>query len=203
MNKFQTFLSATAIVPILVFSGCTDENTVDLTEQNMAYTIEQVQNSDKIIVEEFSDIECPACRNFAPTFEKVMADMPDVEFRYYHFPLEQIHDFAYAGAIATECAGLLGGEEMRNKYLSTAMKTSPLSNEAYVTIAKDLSLNEEEFKTCFTERQTRNIVKNHTQEATTRGVNSTPTLFINGEKLEGGRTEAELKKRIQALKDNQ
>ena len=49
-------------------------------------------------VDEFSDFQCPACASFSPT-AMLIREMEDVDFTFRHFPLEQIHDRAYAAAV--------------------------------------------------------------------------------------------------------
>lgn len=65
--------------------------------------------SAKVTMVEYSDLECPFCKRFHPTLQKVVAEYPnDVQWVYRHFPLEQLHSKAPKEAEAAECAGEQG-----------------------------------------------------------------------------------------------
>ncbi len=195
-------------VPLLLasvfsLSGCVMNDASESTQSenvytNDAYTQEfskSFEGTGKVVIEEFSDIECPACRNFAPTYErleKAFADNENVEFRYNHYPLESIHRYAYAGALATECIGKVSGDVARSQYLHLAFQEEKLSTDFYRELRKDETLGltekqQEEFLTCFNNKETSNIVKNHKVEGDKRGLRGTPTVYINGEEYEGSR----------------
>lgn len=189
---------------LLVFSGCfssEEENNTPLTDITKPYSLEEVNASEKIIIEEFSDIECPACKSFSSVYERIEKDFPQVEFRYYHFPLERIHDYAFPAAIATECALKIGGQEARNKYLHAAFNKDKLSIPFFRELAKEQGLDEEKFNTCFNDQETKNIVKAHVAEGKIRELSATPTLFFNGEKVTGGMTYDSMYAKIQKLLD--
>ena len=58
---------------------------------------------------EYSDFQCPACGQFQPVVEEILAEYGDqIHFEYKHFPLTQIHPFAQPAAIAAEAAGQQG-----------------------------------------------------------------------------------------------
>jgi protein-disulfide isomerase len=63
----------------------------------------------KVTIVEYSDTECPFCKNFHATVAKVAEEYPnDVSWVYRHFPLDQLHSKARKEAEATECAGEQG-----------------------------------------------------------------------------------------------
>jgi len=64
-------------------------------------------DSDKVLIEEFSDLQCPACLSF----HKVTAELQSeylkndkITWTFKHFPLKSLHPFAYEAAIASEAA---------------------------------------------------------------------------------------------------
>lgn len=60
----------------------------------------------RIIVIEYSDIECPFCARFHTTMKEVLETYPDdVAWVYRHFPLDQIHPNARKAAATVECIG--------------------------------------------------------------------------------------------------
>ncbi len=68
-----------------------------------------VGNKDaKIVLMEFSEFECPYCKNFAqntlPDIRKNYIDTGEIKYVFVDFPLEQIHKKARKAANAARCA---------------------------------------------------------------------------------------------------
>lgn len=66
----------------------------------------------KVVLVEFSDPECPFCKQFHATMHKVIDTYGkdgDVAWVYRHFPIAQLHPKAQKEAEALECAAELGG----------------------------------------------------------------------------------------------
>jgi protein-disulfide isomerase len=62
-----------------------------------------------VTIVEFSDFQCPYCRDFAETVDTVLARYGrNVRVVFRNFPLTGIHPFARAAAIAGECAARQG-----------------------------------------------------------------------------------------------
>ena len=55
-----------------------------------------------IVLEEFSDFQCPACKAYFEVVETVRSEFSEEEldFQYKHLPLTSIHEYAYSSAIA-------------------------------------------------------------------------------------------------------
>ena len=67
-----------------------------------------------IVIVEYSDLECPFCKSFHETMNKVMANYGNdgkVAWVYRQFPLEQLHPNAPTLAQASECVAELGGND--------------------------------------------------------------------------------------------
>lgn len=67
-----------------------------------------------IQIVEYSDYDCPFCKNFHETMNQVMDEYGadgQVAWIFRHFPLQQLHPNAPAIAQAAECVGNLGGNE--------------------------------------------------------------------------------------------
>lgn len=142
---------------------------------------------------EFSDFECPACRVFAPTVEKLVSDHKDTLFyAHRHFPLPQ-HLYSTKAAIAAEAAGRQG------KFWEAAKKlyeATPLSDSAVAAMVKDLGLDEKKFATDSGDPSIKSKIDDDEQFGTALGINATPTFFLNGVKLNVG-TPEELKKKVE------
>lgn len=68
-----------------------------------------------IVVVEYSDTECPFCKQFHTTMRDIMdeyGDSGEVAWIYRHFPIPQLHPKAPKEAEALECAAEQGGNDM-------------------------------------------------------------------------------------------
>ncbi len=107
----------------------------------------------EIVIVEYSDYECPYCKGFHATMNKVMEEYGPtgkVAWVYRHFPLVQIHKAAQPAAEASECAAKLGGNDKFWAYTNEIIPTSPqsLSTEGLLAAAIKVGINESEFKAC-------------------------------------------------------
>lgn len=76
-------------------------------------------NADVVIIE-YSDIDCPFCKRFHPTMERIAQEYGSkIAWVYRHFPLDSLHPEARTKAEATECVAQLAGNEVFWKYLKT------------------------------------------------------------------------------------
>lgn len=138
----------------------------------------------KILIEEFSDFQCPYCSRAYTTIKKIQNDYAGkVQLKYLHFPLVQIHPNAQKAAEAAECAKDQGKFwEMHDKMFENQQALSVDNLKAY---AKDLGLDANKFNTCLDSGVKKAIVDKDQQDGVARGVSGTPTFFINGQKLVG------------------
>lgn len=87
-------------------------------------------NADIVIVE-FSDTECPFCKQFHETMKRVMDEYGGdgkVAWVYRHFPIPSLHPKAQKQAEALECAAEQGGNEMFWKYTDKVYETTQSNN---------------------------------------------------------------------------
>ena len=62
-------------------------------------------SSAPVRIVEFSDFQCPACRELHTSIAELQSQLPGlITVRYRHYPLTQIHRYAYDAAVAAECA---------------------------------------------------------------------------------------------------
>lgn len=78
---------------------------------------------------EFSDLECPFCKNFHFTMQQIMSEYPGkVSWAYRHFPLDSLHPKARKEAEASECAAELGGNDGFWSYVDKLFEITPSNN---------------------------------------------------------------------------
>jgi protein-disulfide isomerase len=180
------------LLSLSFFSGCKSDDPSFVRDP-----------SKPVLLEEFSDIECPYCKVIHPTIDLLRENLSDtVQFRYAYFPLESIHQYAFQAAEAVECVRMKEGEELSLKYLSEAYKASNLSKESLISMAKTVNADPEKLRTCLDKKESEKVIKANIEEGIKRGVTGTPTIFINGEKTEA-RTYEELYIELKKLQENQ
>ena len=79
----------------------------------------------KIIIVEYSDLDCPFCKTFHRTMNQVTDQKEiNVAWVYRHYPLSQIHPGAFQKAEETECAWEQKGNEGFWKYADALFETA-------------------------------------------------------------------------------
>ena len=130
---------------------------------------------------EFSDFQCPACKTAKPIVDALVKEYQDkIVFAYRHFPLDQ-HPFGKRAAIAAEAADKQG--KFWEMYDALFVDQENLSEEKIVEIAKTINLNEEQFKNDLNSSELAQKVEDDRLYGLRLGINSTPTFYLNGKKL--------------------
>lgn len=148
----------------------------------------------KNILIEYSDFQCPACKNAHNILKTIEASgsadfeiAKKVTFVYRHFPLSQIHNKANVAAYAAEAAGKQGKFWEMTDVLFDNQQTWKESNNPqqkdFINYAKELGLDLEKFKRDIDSSEVKNKVAEDLKEAEQMGINSTPTFFLNGQKV--------------------
>lgn len=153
----------------------------------------------KVTLIEYSDFECPFCKRHNPSIEQALKDFPqDVRVVYRHYPLTSIHPNAQKAAEASECAAKLGGNDAFWKMHDKIFAAGALSNDGFVSMAKEVGLNEGNFKKCLDSGEMANRVSDDVASGNDSGVEGTPATFVNGKLISGAVPYASLKAEIQA-----
>ena len=131
-----------------------------------------------IKIVEYSDTECPFCKQFHGTMSRVVADYNQVAWVYRHFPLRSIHPKAPKEAEATECAAELGGNEVFWQYLDRLFEIKPANNgldpAELPKIAEFVGLDKKEFETCLASGKYADKVASQENDAVNAGGDGTP-----------------------------
>jgi len=151
-----------------------------------------------VLIVGFDDLECPFCAKMhAEIFPALIERYKNqIHIVYRDFPLDQ-HPWAMRAAIDANCVGAqnttgywnlvdyihahaaeLGGDE----------KSLAKANDTLDQLARDegkrQNLNADSLNACLT-KQDDTAIKASMKDGEALGVDSTPALFINGEKIEG------------------
>lgn len=133
---------------------------------------------------EFADFQCPFCGKLEPVMKRIVARFGDrVRVVWKDFPLSSIHEHAQAAAVAARCAAEQGAFWKYHDLLFNNQEA--LSLQHLREYARDISLDSTLFDQCVVEPAASVGVQADIEEGTLRGVEGTPTVFINGEPLSG------------------
>ncbi len=169
----------------------------DITKTNEPINIEiprykSQQGSDdaKVTVIEFADFQCPFCGEWQKTiYPKLKSDYIDTgKVKFVYWDLAFLGDESIKAAEAAICAKdqdkfwefhdrLFAGQYGENQ--------GAFSDVNLKKIAAELGLETKIFNKCFDEGLYKSLVEDSNNMAQTYGVNSTPTVFVNGLKFEG------------------
>ncbi len=138
-----------------------------------------------LLLVEFADFECPHCKDAQPTVDKLLKDFPNARFVAESFPLAEIHSEAMKAAEYGACVAKLGGDTAFFKfsddvYAHQAGLTPQNSTATLRSAAQTAGQDPAKVAACAALPETKATVDAQHQLGVNVGVNSTPTLFING-----------------------
>ena len=139
----------------------------------------------RVLVIEYSDTECPFCKNFHNTMLSIMQEYgkdEKVAWVYRHYPIPQLHSKAPKEAEALECAGNLGGNSKFWEYTNKVYETTPSNNgldlKELTNIATSIGLSASAFETCLNSGEFTSRVNADVKNAGEIGINGTPYSAI-------------------------
>jgi protein-disulfide isomerase len=139
----------------------------------------------------FSDFQCPFCARVGPTLDEVQRAYGDkVRIVWKHQPLA-FHPNALPAAEAAEAAREQGKFwQMHDRLFASQRELSP---DAYERFAKEIGLDVRRFQESVRSGRARPRIQEDQRLASRIGAEATPTLFVNGERIEGAVPFATLK----------
>lgn len=167
-------------------------------------------NADIILVE-YSDTECPFCKQYHTTLKRMMAEYGKdgkVAWVYRHFPIDSLHSKARKEAEALECANELGGNEKFWQYTdllyATTKSNDSLDPAELPKMAKAVGIDTKAFNACLASNKYKDRIETDYQDAIRSGGKGTPhSILITKDGLktpvEGSQPYEALKNVIDAL----
>lgn len=156
--------------------------------QPVAAEVEKPRDSDRIkgdkgariVLIEYSDLQCPFCKSFHPTAQKAVDEYSgQVAWVYRHFPLDQIHPKARKLAEAVECAHEQQGNDGFWKLSDRIFEEATTPEIAAVPgLAAQVGLDQNKLKTCIDSGKMAAYVESDYQSGVKSGVNGTPGNFL-------------------------
>lgn len=152
---------------------------------------QQGSSDAKVIIDEYSDFQCPYCKEFSAALQQAIpqASNTTVAVRFHHFPLLTIHNKAKQATEAAEAAGRQGKFwEMHNllyqRQASWEQETTFSFSSILKNYAKEIGLDTEQFKQDLADRSISEIVTKNSATGNELKISGTPTVYINGTKVE-------------------
>lgn len=169
----------------------------------------------KVVLVNFDDFECPFCsRMHQMLFPELLKEYGDrVTFIYKDFPLVEIHPWAIHAAVDANCLASQNSDAYwdfadfihANQHEVTEQKTPAAQSDELdkltLTQGQKHNLDITKLQACV-KAQDDKPVKASLKEGEALGVEATPTLFINGQKIDGAVPISELRAALDtALRD--
>ena len=196
----------------------------DLSQDPFAQTMSKIDTTgrptrgakaSKVVVVNFDDFQCPFCSRMHQTlFPQILKDYGDrVTFIYKDYPLVEIHPWATHAAVDANCLAAQNGEAYWDFADYIHANQHEVSNEKTPAARLDAldkltllqgqkhNLDVVKLQSCI-KAQDESAVKASMKEAEGVGVEATPTMFINGEKIDGAVPISEVRAALdRALRD--
>jgi protein-disulfide isomerase len=155
-----------------------------------------------VLVETYEDFLCPHCADFTFELGPVLMDLVEQGKVRWEYKYRVIGGSdSLTANMAAECAADQGKfwpyhEELFRQF-SARGKVALFPNNLK-KIAAEMGLDEDQFNQCLDSKQHLKAIQQIDRAAAARGVNGTPTIFINGQRYDGPRTPEAFKAAIEA-----
>ncbi len=187
-------LGALLIAGVFIYSSL-KKRDIKINPRPMADYNTMGDKNAKVKVEEFSDFQCPYCRQFATELE------PDIVKTYVETGLIQVTftPFSFLGqesVKAAEAAYCAADQEKFWEYHDLLFESQNGENQGtftrtlFVQLANDLSLDKTAFQSCIDNGTNAQKVKDNVAYGQGKGVNGTPYFLVNGKLVDTSQLNA-------------
>ena len=170
----------------------------DLTTDPLAENIAKMQTANApvlgdpnapITLVEYSDFECPVCRNLHDALRGLLASYPQVKVIFKDFPIDAIHPWARTAALAGRCAYQQNPKSFWKVYDliydNQELVSAANAWDKMQDFAGRAGLNKDAFKSCLASPQAAGEVDASLANGKLLDVRATPTVFVNGRRAAG------------------
>ena len=149
----------------------------------------------KINITVYTDFTCRYCGQTIANALQAQKQLPDkVRVIHKDFPSADKTFKSYQAAVASRCA------QAQNKFWEMSellyQNYNDLSQVLFNSLAKELKLNQTQFKQCL-ETKTSALVDDNIKEANALQISGVPTVYINGQEMMGEVSYEELEKAVE------
>lgn len=180
--------------------------TVPLTQEQLQRVqgISRGRADAPITIYEFADYACPHCAQFAALVEPViferLVDTGKVRWVYYDFPLG--FKWSWLSARAGRCGNEQGKFWDFHALLLARQQEWAFDNdpiEKWTPLAQQVGMDVDKFEECVRSDRFQKEVTEHSQFGNALGVGGTPTLFVNGRKIQTPSSYSALERELREM----
>ena len=157
----------------------------------------------KIQIYEYTDFSCPACKAANAHIKDLLRVYKDsIRLNFKHYPLLSIHPWSLEAAAYGDCAGKQGKFTEYADLLFDGQDDWAFAKEKprqFLEYAKKLNLDLPAMEKCSQDEEVLRQLRLDISEGDTKGVNATPTFFVNGKRAVGAAQLIEQEKRFDAI----
>jgi protein-disulfide isomerase len=141
-----------------------------------------------VVVVEFSDLQCPHCKEEQPTIDRLLTEDKNVRLVYQNFPLPS-HDWAAKAAAYADCIAGTSSDAfwkfIESVYAAQSDITAANSDQKLNALADAAGAKSADVAICAAKPETVGRVEHSVLLGKSLGVTGTPTLYINGRQVGG------------------
>jgi protein-disulfide isomerase len=204
-SRFSLILIAAVVIfgGLLIFNKKDSKSPDGSNSGNSGQVTNHVKGDGKkgVTIVEYGDFECPACTAYYPlvehTFQKYKSD---ITFQFRNFPLRQIHQHAMVAHRAAAAADRQGKfwemyDLLYQNHDTWSTQSDPTAT--FRSYAQSLGLDLTKYDTDFKSEAVNAEINADIAEGTKLGVNSTPTFFVDGKRIDNPRDQEAFNKVIE------
>jgi protein-disulfide isomerase len=154
----------------------------------------------KVVIQEFSDFQCPFCGRVEPTVKQITDTYGDkIKFVWRHKPLPMHPDAPLASEAAAEAFKQKGSDgfwKMHDLLFQNQQTGDGLKRPALEKYAEQLGLDMNKFKTALDSNAHKAQIDSDSKVGDDAGINGTPAFVINGYFVNGAQPFPKFKKLI-------
>lgn len=174
-------------------------------------TVRVGDSNAKVVVRVVADLQCPACKSFEKRNAKTLEDAAEngtaiIEYDVISF-LDRASSTQYSSRAANASYCVAGQDHSKYQGWFAAMFEqqpaeggSGLSDSKLVEIAKNAGYTDPSVAQCITDRKYDTYLRDKTEQVLNGDVNATPTVFVNGKKLDSSQLSNGLEAAIAAAR---
>jgi len=140
----------------------------------------------KVTIVEFSDLQCPHCKDAQPVLDKLLMDEPGAKFVFQQFPLAS-HNWAGKAAAYADCIGRTNKDAFWKFVQKTFDEqnniTESNADEKLTAFADEAGAKGADAAACAAKPDTKTRLDQSVALGTSVGVTGTPTVYINGRRI--------------------
>lgn len=156
-----------------------------------------------VLVEEYGDFQCPHCADFQRAVGPAIDRLVNAgTIRFVYHPIAFIGPESTTAANAATCAGDQGKFWPYHDGLFAqqgAENSGTFSTSRLLAIGRQVGVSDQRFTTCVDKGTYDDWVAKSTDDASRRGVNQTPTVFVDGRAVSGAVTAKGLQAAVEAV----